>query len=132
MARILVVDDEKDVKFLVQQRFNRHIQEGQFEFSFAHNGREALHLLTHERPFEVMITDIEMPDVDGLFLLNHVQEYVPTTKTIVVSAYDDWHYIRQAMHHGAFDFITKPLDFKELERSLEKCLKRMSHQRKSL
>ena len=122
MTRILVVDDEKDLVFLIQKFFEKQITQGIFDFYFAHNGQEALDLMKRSDPFQVMITDIGMPKLDGIGLLEAIRKHTPSPKTIVISAYDDFRYVRQAMNHGAFDFIAKPLDFKELESVLKKCV----------
>jgi len=122
MTRILVVDDEKDLVFLIQKFFEAEISQGVFDFYFAHNGQEALDMIHQSDPFQVMITDIGMPKLDGIGLLQAICKHNTCPKTIVISAYDDFRYVRQAMNHGAFDFMAKPLDFKELAKVLKKCV----------
>ncbi|MCW5923097.1 MAG: response regulator [Saprospiraceae bacterium] len=121
--KILVVDDEDDVAQLIRQKFRRQIREGEYEFVFAQNGKEALTRL-HEHPdIEVVLSDINMPEMDGLALLQKIDETHPLLKTVIISAYGDMANIRTAMNRGAFDFITKPLDFNDLEQTLRKTLK---------
>ena len=125
-ARILVVDDEPDVEHLVLQKFRKHIRENQFEFSFAQNGIEALEKLMQDQLIDVVLTDINMPQMDGLTLLKKIEELNnPAMKAVIVSAYGDMENIRTAMNHGSFDFITKPIDFTDLEITITKTLKHL-------
>jgi CheY-like chemotaxis protein len=124
MGRILMVDDEKDMPLLVQQRFRRHIQEGVFQFIFAQNGFEALKIIEEQAPIDVLITDIHMPGMDGLTLLDKVSAYSPQTRSIVLSAYDDLPNLRKAMNYGAFDFISKPMNMTELEETIFRSLRK--------
>lgn len=123
-ARILVVDDEPDLELLVRQRLRHQVREGQYEFVFARDGREALALVKEESDIEVVLTDINMPRMDGLTLLGHLQEMPRLLRVVIVSAYSDMHNIRVAMNRGAFDFdfVTKPIDFKDLETTINKTL----------
>lgn len=121
-ARILVVDDEPDVEELVVQKFRREIRKGQMEFVFAQNGHEALKLLAVDPDVMMVLSDINMPKMDGLTLLTHLGEHHQNLKTVVVSAYGDMKNIRTAMNRGAFDFITKPIDFSDLETTIRKTL----------
>jgi len=118
--RILVVDDEPDLEALIRQRFRGRIREGRYDFLFARNGFEALDKLRDDDSIEVVLTDINMPEMDGLTLLSHLGELEAIRKSLIVSAYGDMENIRAAMNRGAFDFITKPIDFKDLEITLEK------------
>lgn len=118
--RILVVDDEPDLETLIRQRFRARIREGRYDFLFARNGVEALDKLRVDESIEVVLTDINMPEMDGLTLLSHLAELEAVRKSLIVSAYGDMENIRAAMNRGAFDFITKPIDFKDLEITLEK------------
>src|SRR6185312_17277105 len=111
---ILVVDDEPDLELLVQHKFRKRISQGEFAFRFAHNGEEALRILEKEPSIELIVTDINMPVMDGLTLLCHVSRLPRLTKTVIVSAYDDLENIRIAMNRGAYDFLTKPIDFADL------------------
>jgi len=121
-SKILVVDDEIDLQRLIQQRFRKKIQAQEFQFVFATNGENALEILRNEREVDVVLTDINMPEMDGLTLLRKINEIDQHIKTIVLSAHDDLTKIRKAMNYGAFDFIPKPIDFKDLERTLNKTL----------
>ncbi|MFM7217131.1 MAG: response regulator, partial [Bacteroidota bacterium] len=122
-AYILVVDDEPDLELLIRQRFRRKIQEGLIDFDFAINGEEALKKLSESgRVYEVVLTDINMPVMDGLTLLARIKEQEGPYKAVVVSAYGDLENIRTAMNRGAFDFITKPIDFSDLETTIEKTI----------
>jgi len=123
-ASILVVDDEPDLELLIRQRFRRAIREGRYEFSFAVNGREALEAIDGGGNFDIVLCDINMPVMDGLTFLSHMSEHrLDDTRTVIVSAYGDMDNIRTAMNRGAFDFITKPIDFGDLELTIEKTLK---------
>lgn len=122
MAKVLFVDNEPDVEFLTRQKFRKQIESGAFNLVFASNGREALQVLEKEAPIEVIVSDLNMPEMDGLTLLDKLKEVSPETKTIVVSAYGDTKTLRSAMNKGAYDFVTKPVDFKELEETILRTL----------
>jgi sigma-B regulation protein RsbU (phosphoserine phosphatase) len=119
-VKILVVDDEPDLELLVRQKFRRQIRGGEFEFSFAHNGAEALERLQAEPQTEMVLTDINMPVMDGLALLGKISERDATIKTVVVSAYSDMENIRTAMNRGAYDFLIKPINFEDLTATIDK------------
>jgi adenylate cyclase len=122
-ATILVVDDEPDLETLVQQRFRRQIRGGEFGFRFAHDGVEALELLADGgADVDMVLSDINMPRMDGLTLLEKIQETADPLSTVIVSAYGDMANIRTAMNRGAFDFLTKPIDFADLETTIKKTL----------
>ncbi|MBN1559733.1 response regulator, partial [candidate division KSB1 bacterium] len=105
-AKILVVDDEPDLEQIVRQKFRRQIREGIFQFTFAQNGIEALQRLAEDPSIELVLTDINMPEMDGLTLLNKIREMEnPLFRAVIVSAYGDIDNIRTAMNRGAFDFI---------------------------
>ena len=109
--KILSVDDEQDLEALLTQYFRRKIRKGEYEFSFAHNGLEALRMMLDHPDFDIILSDINMPEMDGLTLLTKINEMRnPALKCIIVSAYGDMENIRTAMNHGAFDFATKPYD----------------------
>ncbi|MDQ2770929.1 MAG: response regulator [Bacteroidota bacterium] len=120
--QILVVDDETDVRDLFQQRFRREIRSGALSFSFAFSGEEALEYL-RARPSEVLLvlSDINMPGMSGLELLGHVKAegHMPPTSMMMITAYGDEQSRQQALHLGATDFLTKPLDFAVLRQKLE-------------
>ena len=114
-VKILSVDDESDLELLLTQYFRRKIRKGEYEFSFAHNGLEALAMLLKNKDYDIILSDINMPEMDGLTLLTKVNEMRnPALKCIMVSAYGDMGNIRQAMNNGAFDFATKPIDLDDL------------------
>ncbi len=121
-AKILVVDDEPDLEYLVRQKFRKQIREKQFQLFFARNGIEALEKLQAEPHIDMVLTDILMPEMDGLTLLTRLNELYPTIKAVIISAYGDIENIRTAMNRGAFDFLTKPIDFQDLEITTNKTL----------
>jgi adenylate cyclase len=122
-ARILVVDDEPDLETLIQQKFRHQIRDGAISFLFARDGMEALSLLGTHRDVDMVVADINMPRMDGLSLLAKLQENEEDLSTIIVSAYGDMANIRTAMNRGAFDFLTKPIDFIDLETTIAKTLR---------
>ena len=125
-ARILMVDDEEDLELLVRQRFRRRIRKGEYEFLFAHNGKEALEALDDNPDIRLVLSDINMPVMDGLTLLGQLEEAKPEVKAVIISAYGDMDNIRTAMNRGAFDFVTKPVDFNDLQITIEKTLKHIA------
>ena len=122
-ARILVVDDEPDLEALILQKFRHRIRDGAVSFLFARDGVEALAALTANGDINLVVTDINMPRMDGLSLLQKLQESEERVSTIIVSAYGDMANIRTAMNGGAFDFVTKPIDFVDLETTIAKTLR---------
>jgi len=121
--KILVVDDEIDLEPLVRQKFRRQIRDGIYEFVFAFNGLEALAKLIEYPEIGIILSDINMPEMDGLTLLTKLKELKnPGLKTVIVSAYGDMDNIRTAMNRGAFDFVTKPVNFEDLEITINKTL----------
>lgn len=122
-VKILVVDDETDMEPMIRQKFRRHIREKAFNFEFAFNGEEALEKVSAFPEIGIVLSDINMPGMDGLTLLSKLKELKkPELKTVVVSAYGDMENIRTAMNRGAFDFITKPVNFDDLEVTINKAL----------
>jgi len=119
-TKILVVDDEADLELLIKQKFRRKIRESTYEFVFANNGQEALDRIGEHPDTDVILSDINMPVMDGLTLLTHTHERHPAMKTVIVSAYGDLGNLRIAMNRGAFDFVVKPVDFTDLEVTIEK------------
>ena len=124
-ARILVVDDEPDLELLIVQRFRRQIRDGQFSFTFADDGVNALAALSEDQTIDMVLCDINMPRMDGLTLLGRLQERDDHLATVIVSAYGDMANIRTAMNRGAFDFVTKPIDFADLETTIGKTLRNL-------
>ena len=120
---ILFVDDEPDLEALVLQKFRRQIRAGEVSFVFAHDGLEALQKIEANPDFDMVVSDINMPRMDGLSLLAKLQEADDKKSTIIVSAYGDMSNIRTAMNRGAFDFLTKPIDFADLEVTIDKTLR---------
>ena len=125
-ARILVVDDEPDLETLIQQKFRHQIRNGAVSFLFARDGVEALTVLEANRDVDLVVTDINMPRMDGLSLLQKLQESEEKLSTIIVSAYGDMSNIRTAMNRGAFDFLTKPIDFLDFETTLTKTIRHVA------
>ncbi len=118
--RLLVVDDEPDLETLIRQKFRKRIRQGEYDVTFAGNGKEALEALGKDHDIDIILTDINMPVMDGLTLLARLAERDELFKAVVISAYGDMDNIRTAMNRGAFDFITKPIDFVDLEITIEK------------
>ncbi|MCB0548674.1 MAG: response regulator [Phaeodactylibacter sp.] len=121
-AKILVVDDEPQFERLILQRFRRQAREGRYDFVFAQNGVEALDVLGRDRAIDMVLTDINMPKMDGLTLVGKIKKSHPRLRAVVVSAYGDMKNIRTAMNLGAFDFVTKPIEFSDLEATIEKTI----------
>lgn len=122
-TQVLVVDDEEDLELLVRQKFRRRIRDGDLKFLFAHNGKEALEVLQEHPDVYLVLSDINMPVMDGLTLLSQLADNDQDIQAVIVSAYGDMKNIRTAMNRGAFDFLTKPIDFNDLEATIEKGLK---------
>ncbi|BAY46199.1 hypothetical protein SAMD00079811_38070 [Scytonema sp. HK-05] len=121
-AKILVVDDEPDLEPLLCQAFRKKIRQKQFQLIFAQNGLEALEKLQDEPDIDIVLTDIYMPEMNGLTLLTKLNELYPIIKAVIISAYGDIENIRTAMNRGAFDFLTKPINFQDLEITTNKTL----------
>ncbi len=136
---ILVVDDEPDLEILVRQRFRKQIREDVMRFEFAQNGVQALQKLDEHQDISMVLSDINMPEMDGLTLLEKIGEKNdPCLKSVIVSAYGDMENIRTAMNRGAFDFLTKPIDFEDLETTISRTLRQLevlkqaTHEREQL
>ena len=123
--KILVVDDEPALERLVLQRMRREIRRQQYEFVFAHNGVEALDRLNEDRGIDLVVSDINMPKMDGLTLLEKIPDVHPDVRSVIVSAYGDMKNIRTAMNRGAFDFVTKPIDFDDFRVTIERTLRNL-------
>lgn len=122
MAKILVVDDEEDLEMLFRQKYRQKIRAGEYKMLFALNGQLAMDTLLEHPDVDMILSDINMPVMDGLTLLSNTKDKNPLVKTIIISAYGDMENIRKAMNLGAFDFVTKPVDFQDLEITIEKTL----------
>ncbi len=132
MAKILVVDDEVDLEVLIKQKFRKQIRDGQYEFLFAYNGKEALIKLEEHSNIDVMLSDINMPEMDGLTLLTKLSELNILTKAVIVSAYGDMENLRTAMNRGAFDFLCKPVNFEDLNITIQKTINHVNQLHKTL
>lgn len=131
--KILSVDDEAPLELLMKQYFRRKIRNGEYEFFFAHNGLEALSILYNHPDIEIVLSDINMPEMDGLTLLAKVNEMRnPALRVIMVSAYGDMKNIREAMNNGAFDFATKPIDMDDLSLTIEKAIAQINYVHESM
>src|SRR6059036_3350925 len=130
--KVLVVDDEPDMEALIRQRFRKKIKDGEFEFVFAHNGEEALVKLNEDPGLDVVMSDINMPVMDGLTLLSRLADIDRILKAVVVSAYGDMQNIRTAMNRGAYDFLIKPIDFQDFEVTLNKAIHELETIKESL
>ena len=126
MVKILVADDETDLEFLIKQKFRQKIREQQYEFIFAINGNDALDKILQNPGIDIVLSDINMPEMDGLTLLSRLSESSPLIKSVMVSAYGDMENIRTAMNRGAFDFITKPINFEDLSLTIEKTIRHVN------
>ena len=130
--KILSVDDEVDLEVLLTQYFRRKIRKGEYEFFFAHNGIEGLKQLLLHPDIDIILSDINMPEMDGLTMLAKVNEMRnPALKVIMVSAYGDMENIRTAMNNGAFDFATKPIDLDDLQKSINNAVEQIRFIRES-
>lgn len=132
MAKILVADDEADLETLIKQKFRQKIRENQYEFVFAVNGKDALEKIQQHPDVDIVLSDINMPEMDGLTLLSRLNESSPLIKAVIVSAYGDMDNIRTAMNRGAFDFITKPINFDDLAITMDKTLSHVAQTRATL
>ena len=126
--KILSVDDEAPMESMIKQFFRRKIRNGEYEFYFARNGVEALDIMSKTPDIEIILLDINMPEMDGLTMLAKVNEmHNPALRVIMVSAYGDLTNIRQAMNDGAFDFVMKPIDLGDLSSTIEKAIKQIDY-----
>ena len=120
-----MVDDEVDLEVLVRQRMRREIRSGKYAFLFAHDGVEALEILARHDDIDLVLSDINMPRMDGLTLLEKIPSVDTDLRAVVISAYGDMKNIRAAMNLGAFDFVTKPIDFDDLRTTVERGLQQL-------
>ncbi len=132
MTKILVADDESDLESLIRQKFRQKIREKEYEFIFAVNGNDALQKINDNPDIDILLSDINMPEMDGLTLLSKIKEIKPLLKTVMVSAYGDMDNIRVAMNRGAFDFVTKPVNFEDLELTMKKTIDYVKQMRETL
>lgn len=131
-TKILVVDDENDLEVLIRQKFRKQIRENKYDFYFAENGRAALKLMDEQPEISLVLSDINMPEMDGLSLLVKIGENNPLVKVVMVSAYGDMDNIRTAMNRGAFDFVCKPVNFDDLELTMQKTIEHIKHLNQSV
>lgn len=122
-ASILIVDDEPDLEVLIQQMFRHQLRDGILRFIYARDGVEALAMLQDNNDVDMVVTDINMPRMDGLSLLQRLQDSDIKVSTVIVSAYGDMANIRIAMNSGAFDFLTKPIDFLDFDATIAKTIR---------
>ncbi len=130
--KILVVDDEPDLEPLMMQRMRRYIRTGLYEFVFAHDGVEALQALDEDKGIDMVLSDINMPKMDGLTLLQRIPDVAPDIRAVIISAYGDMKNIRIAMNRGAFDFVTKPVDFDDLKFTIDRTLEHIREWKEAL
>jgi len=129
---ILVVDDEPEIELLIRQRFQERVRAAEWAFIFASDGVEALEALHAHPDVALVLTDIRMPRLDGLALLSRLGEFARPIKALVMSAYGDMDNIRAAMNRGAFDFVTKPIDFGDLEATIRKACEELLTYRRAV
>ncbi|HPG07799.1 MAG TPA: adenylate/guanylate cyclase domain-containing protein [Saprospiraceae bacterium] len=132
MVKILVVDDEADLEVLIKQKFRKKIRENAYDFVFAMNGLQALAQLEEHDDIDLVLSDINMPEMDGLTLLSKLAEKHSLLKSVIVSAYGDMENIRTAMNLGAFDFVTKPVNFQDLEVTIEKTIRHVEQLKETM
>ena len=132
MTKILVVDDETDLEALIKQKFRQKIRENKYDFVFASNGQHALEQLELHPELDLALVDINMPVMDGLTLLSKLNEMNSLMKAVIVSAYGDMDNIRSAMNLGAFDFVTKPVNFDDLDKTIEKTIHQVDLMKETL
>ena len=130
--KILVVDDEPDLEPLMLQRMRRQIRGGRYQFVFAGNGVEALQRLNEDASIDMVLSDINMPQMDGLTLLDQIPDVSPNIRAVIISAYGDMKNIRTAMNRGAFDFVTKPVDFEDLQVTIDRTLLHLDEWREAV
>ena len=130
--KILVVDDEPDLEPLMLQRMRRDIRKRRYQFVFARNGLEALERLEQDPTIDMVLSDINMPRMDGLALLSQIAKVAPNLRSVIISAYGDMKNIRTAMNRGAFDFVTKPIDFDDLRVTIDRTLKHLAEWREAI
>ena len=119
-TKILIVDDERDIETLFRQKFRKEIRSKKLELDFAFSGQEALDILQHQEPPEIVyvFSDINMPGMTGLELLEHIKEQFPKINVSMISAYGDVDNYNKAMKSGAKEFFTKPIDFESLRKEI--------------
>jgi serine/threonine protein kinase len=132
LSKILLVDDEPDVALLLSQHFRNQLESGAYELFFAENGAQALQELRMHPDIDVILSDIRMPGMDGLSLLRAVPDLAPMAKVIMVSAYGDMQNVRTAMNRGAYDFLFKPIDFQDLDATVEKAIRAVAQTRSAV
>ena len=132
MIKILIVDDEVDIETLITQKFRRKVRREEWQMTFSRNGEEALKALKENPEIDIVLSDINMPKMDGLTLLQKIREEDFDIRTIMVSAYSDIENIRSAMNNGAFDFITKPINFEDMEITIERSFNNLKETRDAL
>lgn len=130
--KLLFVDDESDLESLIGQKFRKKVRTAEYQLIFARNGQEALEKVQAYPDLDIVLTDINMPILDGLALVSKLNDIAPTLKTVVISAYSDLKNIRKAMNSGAFDFLTKPIDFEDLEITINKTLAQVKQEKEAL
>jgi len=132
MPKILVVDDEKSHEDLMTQRFTQKDFLRNHEFIFALDGIKALQLINEHPDIEIALLDINMPEMDGLTLLEKIRDSKPLLRVIMLSAYSDMNNIRAAMNLGAYDFVTKPIDMKDLELTIKRTMEEVKQLKETL
>lgn len=118
LRTILIVDDNQEFSILIQYALKQQVEEGEYALLFARNGIEALEMIEQHPEISLVVTDISMPEMDGLTMLERMNEHNPHIKSIVISGYNDMQYVRRAMNAGASDYLVKPVSLDDLEESI--------------
>jgi signal transduction histidine kinase len=122
-GKILIVDDEPDIQGMINLKMRKQIRDGKFNFCFASNGEEAIEKLKTEDDIDILVSDINMPVMDGITLINQIKDEFPDIKSIMVTAYGDMDNIRSAIKNGVQDYLVKPINFDDFEFALERTLR---------
>ncbi len=125
VTKILLVDDEADLKGLMQLKLRQKVKAGEYKLIFASNGEEALNIVSEHNDLDIIVLDINMPVMDGITFLSKIQFGEVEFDVIMLTAYGDNYYIRKAMNYGAYDYLSKPLDFQDFQTTLDRTIQRV-------
>ena len=131
MPKILVADDEEDQEELIIQKFSNKDYLREYVFLFARDGLKALQLIKNHPDIDIALLDINMPEMDGLTLLEKIKQINPMTRSIMLSAYGDMANIGEAMTRGTFGFLNKPIDLNELGMTIKKAIEEVNRMKET-